>query len=81
MLLENIIARSVEIKSGIVLQDEKDTGLRNILNYGHTVGHAIETVSGFKIKHGNGVAMGMAAAGRISYNSGILSCPIRREEW
>jgi len=70
--LEDVIYRSICIKAEIVEKDERDTGLRNVLNYGHTVGHAIETVSDFKIKHGNAVAIGIVAAGRISQKMGIL---------
>jgi 3-dehydroquinate synthase len=71
-LLEEIVSRSIGLKAGIVEKDERDTGMRNILNYGHTVGHAIETVSDLKIKHGNAVAVGMVAAGRISEKMGLL---------
>lgn len=64
--LEKIIRRSVEIKSGIVVKDEKEKGLRSILNFGHTVGHAIEAVSAYSVSHGTAVAMGMIAEARIS---------------
>jgi 3-dehydroquinate synthase len=73
--LEEIIYCSVGIKAGVVEKDERDLGLRNILNYGHTIGHALETVSGFSIKHGSGVAIGMAAAAEISQRMGFLSTP------
>lgn len=72
-LLEEVIFRCAGIKAEVVEKDEKDVGLRNILNFGHTVGHAIETVSDFKIKHGQGVAVGMLAASIISYSMGILA--------
>ncbi len=55
-----IIARCVEIKRDVVNQDEFDTGLRQILNFGHTFGHGIESLSNFEISHGTGVAIGMA---------------------
>ncbi|MDD5313253.1 MAG: 3-dehydroquinate synthase [Dehalococcoidia bacterium] len=71
--LEEVIFRSVKIKAGIVEKDEKDTGLRNILNFGHTVGHAIESASDFKIKHGEAVALGMLAAGKISLRMGLFN--------
>jgi 3-dehydroquinate synthase len=64
--LETIVHRSVQIKAEVVEQDELDLGLRNILNYGHTVGHAVETVSDFQVSHGRAVASGMVAAARIS---------------
>ena len=71
--LEEIVLRSAEIKAEVVEQDEKDLGLRAILNYGHTVGHAIESVSDFKVEHGAAVAMGMLAAARISNKMGVLN--------
>lgn len=70
--VEEVVVRSAKIKAEIVEQDERDSGLRSILNYGHTIGHAIETVSGFKIEHGEAVAIGMLAAARISNKMGIL---------
>ena len=70
--LEYVVRKSAEIKAGVVEQDEKDTGLRNILNFGHTIGHAIESVSNFTIGHGEAVGLGMLAAGEISYKLGIL---------
>jgi 3-dehydroquinate synthase len=76
-VLEKIVSRSVEIKAEIVSRDEYDLrGLRAILNYGHTIGHAIESVSGFQVGHGEAVAIGMLAAARISRQMGILG---RRE--
>ncbi len=71
-IIEEVVSSCAGIKAEIVSQDEKDLGLRNILNYGHTVGHAIETISDFSWKHGQAVAAGMAAAALISYRMGIL---------
>jgi len=71
-ILEEIVYLSVTIKANVVAEDELDFGLRNILNYGHTIGHAVESVSGFKIKHGEAVAIGMVAAARISNKMGLL---------
>jgi len=70
--LEYVISRSVRNKADVVEKDERDSGLRNILNYGHTIGHAVETVSDFKVSHGEAVAVGMLAAARISRKMGIL---------
>lgn len=70
--LEESVFRSARIKAEIVSQDELDLGLRSILNYGHTIGHAIEAVSNFGIRHGEAVAIGMVAAGEISHRMGIL---------
>jgi len=71
--MEWVVARSAAIKASIVEQDELDLGLRNILNYGHTTGHAVETVSDFGITHGQAVAFGMLVAGRISQAMSLLS--------
>ncbi len=60
--LPEIIARSVEIKKSVVEGDERDTGARQLLNLGHTFGHAIEKCSGFTLTHGQGVAVGMVLA-------------------
>lgn len=70
--LEEIVFQSAKIKAEIVEKDEKDLGLRNLLNYGHTIGHAIESVSDFEVAHGGAVAIGMLAAARISDEMGIL---------
>ena len=70
--VETVVFRSAKIKAEIVEKDERDFGLRNILNYGHTVGHAIESVSDFKVRHGEAVAIGMLVAARISNKLGIL---------
>ena len=53
-------------------KDERDFSLRNILNYGHTIGHAIESVSELKVRHGEAVAIGMLAEAKISNKLGIL---------
>jgi 3-dehydroquinate synthase len=73
--LEYVIATSSRIKAAVVAKDEFDrTGARVILNYGHTIGHAIEAASGYsdRFSHGEAVAIGMAAASRISEALGIL---------
>ncbi len=64
-LTVDIVRRNVAIKAAIVAEDERDSGRRAILNYGHTVGHAIEAVSGYKIGHGAADAIGMMAAAEI----------------
>jgi 3-dehydroquinate synthase len=58
-----------------VESDEKDMGLRNILNFGHTLGHAVESVSNFKIAHGQGVSIGMVAAAKIAVKLNIMTEP------
>jgi 3-dehydroquinate synthase len=65
-LLEEIVTRSCRIKKGVVEIDELEKGVRRILNFGHTIGHAIETESGYTISHGDAVSMGMVASATIS---------------
>ena len=71
--LEGVIASCCRIKKGIVEIDEKETGLRRILNFGHTVGHALEAESDYAISHGDAVSVGMAAATKISQRLNYLS--------
>lgn len=74
ILATEVIRRSAAIKADVVSQDERETkGLRILLNYGHTVGHALEAATGFDgLLHGEAVAIGMMAAGRISVGTGRL---------
>jgi len=74
---ENIIARCVEIKRDIVTEDEYEGGARKLLNFGHTVGHAIELLSGYAVSHGHAVAAGMAVVARAAARMGICEprCP------
>lgn len=65
-ILQTIVERSCRIKKGIVEIDERDVGVRRILNFGHTIGHAIEAASGYTIPHGSAVSIGMIASARIS---------------
>lgn len=67
-VLNAVIQRCVELKIQIVEQDEHEIGLRSVLNFGHTIGHAIERLSGYTVKHGFAVAEGMRAALRLSHN-------------
>ncbi len=71
-VLTFMIKRCCEIKASIVVQDEREEGLRAILNYGHTIGHALEAATHFRTyRHGEAVAVGMEAAGRISELLGL----------
>jgi len=71
---EKAITQSCEIKSAIVSNDEREGGLRRILNFGHTMGHALEACQGYgKIRHGEAVSLGMICAGWISKQLGYLS--------
>lgn len=70
--LQKAIKRSCEIKASIVNKDEKETGLRAVLNYGHTIGHAVETLTCYKkYTHGEAVAIGMAQAAKYSEAMGF----------
>ncbi len=71
-ILGEVVLQTASIKAEVVAKDEKDQGLRNILNFGHTIGHAVETVSSFSLKHGQAVAIGMVVAARISKRLGML---------
>jgi len=73
MALEYVIARNCEIKARVVERDERESGLRQILNYGHTVGHAIELLSNYSVSHGRSVAIGMAIEGKIACKINKLS--------
>ncbi|MBI5101018.1 MAG: 3-dehydroquinate synthase [Nitrospirae bacterium] len=71
--LTEVIRRSCEIKAEVVSRDEREAGLRAILNFGHTIGHAIETVTGYKkYLHGEAVAIGMYYAARLANVLGLL---------
>ncbi|MEO7963950.1 MAG: 3-dehydroquinate synthase [Gemmatimonadaceae bacterium] len=69
--LAALIARSVEIKASVVAQDEREGGIRRILNFGHTIGHAIEAASGFRLLHGESIAIGMSLEGELAERLGI----------
>lgn len=69
----HMIARSCEIKAAVVSQDEKESGLRRILNFGHTMAHAIEKETGYlRYNHGEAVAIGMVGAADISARLGMI---------
>ncbi len=75
-VLERTVATTAGIKAAVVEEDERDTGLRNILNFGHTIGHGIESASAFSLSHGEAVAIGMVAASRIATSMGVLSTSV-----
>lgn len=71
--IEQIVARSCKDKVTIVEQDEKEQNIRAVLNYGHTIGHGIETVTDYRaFRHGEAISIGMIVASRIATNIGIL---------
>ena len=67
----SVIVQSIEIKADIVSRDEREDGLRKTLNFGHTIGHAVELVSGFSLLHGEAVAIGMALEARLAERIGV----------
>lgn len=69
--LKALVHRSVEIKAGVVSRDEHEMGERAILNAGHTIGHALELVSGYTVRHGEAVAIGLVAECRIGERMGV----------
>ena len=71
--IETVIATCVKNKADIVMEDEFDKGKRQLLNLGHTVGHAIELCSDLKISHGSAVAIGMTVVTRAAYKLGICT--------
>jgi 3-dehydroquinate synthase len=81
-MLAHLVERSCAIKAAVVGEDEREAGRRAILNYGHTVGHAIEAVAGYgAYRHGEAVAIGMAAAGWLSVrHHGLPEADRRRVE-
>jgi 5-deoxy-5-amino-3-dehydroquinate synthase len=72
MDLEQRIARCVEIKAEIVASDEREGGRRGLLNYGHTLAHALEVASGHDLAHGEAVAIGLIFAGELAYELGRI---------
>jgi 3-dehydroquinate synthase len=79
--LTPVIARSIELKADIVERDERESGDRMLLNYGHTVGHALEAGAGYGVLlHGEAVAVGMQAAAHIARELGMLSAQDARRQ-
>ena len=76
--LLHVIAESCTIKASVVERDEREGGLRAVLNYGHTIGHAVETLAGYgEVKHGEAVAIGMVQIAKLSFLRGYST----REEF
>lgn len=78
--LEKIITDSVQVKAAVVAADEKESDLRRILNFGHTVGHALESATGYShFLHGEAIAWGMIAAATIARGAGICNADTAAE--
>ena len=75
-VLSHIIQRSCEIKAEVVSEDERESGLRAILNFGHTVGHAIETAQNYTMRHGEAAAIGMVYASKLAYKTGLCDASV-----
>ncbi|MDB5077708.1 MAG: 3-dehydroquinate synthase [Chloroflexi bacterium] len=77
-----ILAAAIQVKARIVQEDERETGLRMHLNYGHTLGHALETVAGYRgLRHGEAVAWGMAMEARLASRVGLSNADfVRRQD-
>jgi 3-dehydroquinate synthase len=69
--LESLIERSVRIKATVVAADERELGLRKVLNFGHTIGHGVEAASDYSLLHGEAIAIGMVAEARLAERAGI----------
>lgn len=70
--LGHVVAACARLKAKVVQADEKEAGLRRILNLGHTVGHALERLSGYRLRHGDAVAIGLVAAAKMAVSLGML---------
>jgi 3-dehydroquinate synthase len=80
-LLEEILVRSCQAKADVVGQDEKESGLRAILNYGHTIGHAVESLTGYtQVIHGEAVGIGMVAVSRLAMALGMWDAESDRRQ-
>jgi 3-dehydroquinate synthase len=71
--LSDVVARSVAIKADVVSRDEREGGMRKILNFGHTIGHAVETLSDYTLLHGEAVAIGMVAESELAERVGLAA--------
>jgi 5-deoxy-5-amino-3-dehydroquinate synthase len=72
LTLEQRVARCVQIKAEIVAADEREAGRRAVLNYGHTLGHALETTGRYDLRHGEAVAVGLVYAAELALSLGRI---------
>ena len=80
-VLERIVAGSCRLKASVVERDEQEAELRHVLNYGHTIGHAIETVTGYqRFAHGEAVSLGIAAEAGIAERLGLAKPGVRARQ-
>ena len=79
--LEQLVFRSMEIKARVVRRDERESGRRAMLNFGHTVAHALEAVSGYSMRHGPAVSLGLCVESRLAESvSGLPAAQRKRIE-
>jgi 3-dehydroquinate synthase len=69
--LARLVAGSVAVKTAAVVADEREGGMRKTLNFGHTIGHAVEALSGYTLRHGEAIAIGMVAEARAGERLGV----------
>ena len=79
-VFEEVISRAISVKSRVVSEDLKESGMRECLNYGHTLAHAIEKASSYQVLHGEAVAIGMAFASQVAQELGLLSAREGQEQ-
>jgi 3-dehydroquinate synthase len=72
-LLYDLVRKSASIKIHTIKQDVSDNNIRQVLNFGHTIGHAIESVEAFNISHGKGVAMGLVLEIQLAIEKGLTN--------
>ena len=77
--ITELVKRSVEIKADVVSEDEREQGKRAVLNFGHTIGHALEAVSGYELLHGEAVAQGMLAEAELGIRLAITDAAVLTE--
>jgi 3-dehydroquinate synthase len=75
---EDAVLRSVELKARVVGRDEREAGYREILNFGHTLGHALEAASGYRLSHGSAVGLGMILEARLGESLGVTEPGVSR---
>jgi 3-dehydroquinate synthase len=74
-VLADLVADAVAVKAEVVQADERESDRRQILNFGHTIGHALESASGYALAHGEAVSIGMVAEARCAARQGVLAAP------
>jgi 3-dehydroquinate synthase len=75
-LADELVRRNIAIKAGVVARDEREAGVRKILNFGHTIGHAVESLSGYSMLHGECIAVGMVVEARIAASVGVADASL-----